>query len=212
MIDDGTLIHHKGSEMLSMRKSVYAAFLATAVAFLLAGCDVAPLGPGVDGSQPLVGPGAAGGIRLQPGDKLKVTVYGEEKLSGEYEIDPAGAVSLPLAGTLQAAGLTKPELERILTKKFSSARYINNPKVTVDIANFRPFFVLGEVEKPGQYPYISGLNVMSAIAVAGGNTYRASGSKVLIQRSGEEGLREYPLSSTIPVYPGDLVRVPERYF
>ena len=192
--------------------SPLAAILGAVLA--LAGCDSMPvLGPGDLSNLPTPGPGgASGALRLQAGDKIKVTVYGEDKLTGEYDIDPGGSVSLPLAGTVQAAGLTKAELEAVLAKKFSVANYLKNPKVTVDIANFRPFYVLGEVERPGEYPYKGGLNVLSAVAVAGGNTYRASRSHVLIQRVGELGFREYPLSPTIPVYPGDLIRVPERYF
>lgn len=196
-----------------MMKNLHAFLVAIVLAAFVAGCDSAPsIGPGAGVDSPIAGPGVAGGIRLQAGDKLKITVFGEDKLSGEYEIDPGGAVSLPLAGTVQAAGLTKPELEQLLSKKFSSEKYLRNAKVTVDVANFRPFYVLGEVQKPGEYPYKSGLNVMSAIAIAGGSTYRAARSKVMIQRSGDQTLHEYPLSPTIPVYPGDLLTVPERYF
>jgi polysaccharide biosynthesis/export protein len=150
-------------------------------------------------------------MRLQSGDNLRVTVYGEEKLSGEYLVDPSGYVSLPLAGTTRAAGLTKIELEQMLTKKFKS-KYLRDPKVTVDVASYRPIYVLGEVQKPGEYAYRSGLNVVSALAVAGGATYRASKSKVLIQRSGEKQLKEHEMDPAIPVMPGDVVRVPERYF
>jgi protein involved in polysaccharide export with SLBB domain len=149
--------------------------------------------------------------RLQAGDKIRVTVFGEAGLSGEYEIDPGGFVSLPLAGTLKAAGATKSELEQTLAKKFRG-EYLKSPKVTVDIATFRPVYVLGEVEKPGEYPYKSGLNVVSAIAVAGGNTYRSSQKNVLIQHPGESGFREYPLSPAIQVQPGDVIKLPERYF
>jgi len=188
------------------------AFVATMVA--LAGCDSMPVvGPGAVDNLSRPGPGGAtGAIRLQAGDKIRVTVYGEDKLTGEYEIDPGGSVSLPLAGTVEAAGLTKSELEQSLSKKFSSGAYLKSPKVTVDIATFRPFYVLGEVEKPGEYLYKGGLNVVSAMAVAGGGTYRASRSRVLIQRVGEQEFHEYPMSPTTPVYPGDLIRVPERYF
>lgn len=153
----------------------------------------------------------SGAPRLQAGDKVRVTVFGEDKISGDYEIDPGGFVSLPLAGTLQAAGLTKVDFEQTLAKKLRS-EYLRNPKVTVDIAAFRPIYVLGEVERPGEYPYRSGLNVVSAMAVAGGNTYRASRSYVLIQRAGEQNFAEYPLSTNVAIYPGDLMRVPERYF
>jgi len=84
--------------------------------------------------------------------------------------------------------------------------------VTVAISNFRPFYVLGEVQKPGEYQYRSGLNVLSAIAVAGGATYRANNNTVLIQRAGTTDLAEYPQSPTVQVMPGDVVRVPERFF
>jgi polysaccharide export outer membrane protein len=148
---------------------------------------------------------------LHPGEKIKVTVFGEDRLSGEYEIDPAGYVSLPLAGTIKAAGLSKPQFEQELSKRFRG-EYLRNPKVTVDVSNFRPFYILGEVSRPGEYSFKSGLNALSAIALAGGSTYRASRDSVLIQHIGENGFREYPLSPTIPVLPGDLIRVPERYF
>ena len=138
---------------------------------------------------------------MQPGEKIKVTVFGEDRLSGEYEIDPGGNVSLPLAGTVKAAGLSQRELEAALTKKFQG-EYLRDPKVTVEVASFRPFYILGEVTKPGEYPYKGGLNVLSAIALAGGSTYRASRSSVMIQHAGEAGFKEYPLSPTIPVLPG----------
>ena len=149
--------------------------------------------------------------KLQPGDKIRVTVFGEDKLSGEYEVDQSGQISLPLAGTVQALGLTQAELEHALAKKFQS-QYLKNPKVTVTIATLRPFYVMGEVTRPGEYPYKSGLNVLTAMAVAGGPTYRASRTTVQIQRLGETGLREYPISASVPILPGDVIRVPERYF
>lgn len=149
--------------------------------------------------------------KLQAGEKIKVTVFGEDRLSGDYDIDPAGFVSLPLAGTIKAAGLSKPELEKALSQKFRG-EYLRNPKVTVDVASFRPFYILGEVGKPGEYAFRSGLNVLSAAALAGGTTYRASRSTALIQHVGEDGFKEYPLSPTIPILPGDLIRIPERYF
>lgn len=155
--------------------------------------------------------GPVDAMRLQAGDNLRVTVFGEEKLSGEFLVDPSGYVSLPLAGTTRAAGLTKMELEKALTKKLKS-KYLRDPKVTVDVASFRPIYVLGEVQKPGEYSYRSGLNVMSALAVAGGVTYRASKSRVLIQRSGEKELKEHEMDPAVAVLPGDVVRVPERYF
>jgi polysaccharide export outer membrane protein len=186
--------------------------LAAVGALAVGGCGgslgtVSAMGTGsIDVAQP-----TAEAMRLQAGDKIRVTVYGEDKISGEYEIDPSGFVSLPLAGTVQAAGLTKISLEQNLAQKLKS-NYLRDPKVTVDVATFRPIYVLGEVQKPGEYPYRSGLNVVSAMAVAGGSTYRASNSRVLIQRSGEPALKEYALDPSIPIMPGDVLRVPERYF
>lgn len=179
----------------------------------LSGCNNGPsLGPvSAEEKEALIRSAATTAPKLQPGEKIKVTVFGEDRLSGEYEVDPAGFVSLPLAGTVKAAGLSKPELEQALSKKFRG-EYLRNPKVTVDVSSFRPFYILGEVGKPGEYAYRSGLNVMSAAALAGGTTYRASRSTALIQHVGEQGFKEYPFSPTIPILPGDLIRIPERYF
>ena len=150
-------------------------------------------------------------MRLEAGDKVRVTVFGEDKLTGEYQVDTGGYVALPLGGSVKAAGLTPPELESALEAQLSK-RALRNPKVTVEVMTFRPFYVLGEVQKPGEYPYRAGLNVLSAIAVAGGATYRASTSEVLIQRAGTTNLQKFPQSPMIAVMPGDLVRVPESIF
>jgi protein involved in polysaccharide export with SLBB domain len=184
-----------------------------ALALLTTACDMAPtVSPSED--QNLSGsaaPSQPGEIRLEAGDKLRVTVFGEDKLSGEYQVNSAGYLALPLAGSVKVSGMTGPELERALEQKFKGS-YLRNPRVTVEVMTFRPFYVLGEVQKPGEYPFRTGLNVLSAIAIAGGATYRASTSKVLIQRSGSKELHEYPQTPNVPVMPGDLVRVPERYF
>jgi protein involved in polysaccharide export with SLBB domain len=184
---------------------------ALVVALQISGCAGTDLGPASVEEQQAMSVAATEAPRLQRGEKIRVTVFGEDKLSGEYDIDPGGFLSMPLAGTVQAAGLTKTELEQALTKKFRS-QYLKSPKVTVEIAAFRPFYVMGEVAKPGEYPFKSGLNVLSAIAIAGGPTYRAARNSILIQHPDETGFKEYPLSASIPIRPGDLVRVPERYF
>lgn len=153
---------------------------------------------------------AAAPPRLQAGEKIHVTVYGEPSLTGDYQIDPSGFVSLPLAGTVKAAGLTQQELEEALTTKFAGG-YLKNPKITVGITEFRPFYIVGEVEKPGAYPYTGGLTVLSAIAIAGGTTYRANQSKVLIEHAGEDSMHEYSTGAPIPILPGDIIQVPRRY-
>jgi polysaccharide export outer membrane protein len=120
-------------------------------------------------------------------------------------------VSLPLAGTIRAVGLTQPQFEQELAKKFKS-EYLRNPKVTVTIQQYRPIYLVGEIEKQGEYAYKPGLNVLTAMAMAGGGTYRANKNYVLIQHVGEKGMKEYPQSATTLILPGDLIRVPERYF
>ena len=112
---------------------------------------------------------------------------------------------------LRHEGLTQSELEQALAKKFRS-EYLKNPKVTVTIATLRPYYMMGEVKNPGEYPYKSGLNVLTAMAIAGGPTYRASRSTVQIQRRGETSMRDYPISASVPILPGDVIKVPERYF
>jgi protein involved in polysaccharide export with SLBB domain len=173
--------------------------------------STSPVGTSTSGSTGNTNAAAGSQLRLSGGDKIRVTVFGEDKLSGEYQIDTAGTVSLPLAGTIQAAGLTKPELEQALTTKLKG-EYLRNPKVTVEVVSFRPFYVLGEVQKPGEYQYRSGLNVLSAIAIAGGATYRANNSVVSIQRAGTTEFAQYPQSPTVSVMPGDVVRLQERFF
>ena len=149
--------------------------------------------------------------KLQPGDKVTIVVFGENNLSGDYQLDQSGQISLPLAGTVKAQGLTQTELEQALAQKFRS-EYLKHPRVTVTITTLQPYYVMGEVKNPGEFAYKSGLNVLTALAIAGGPTYRASRSTVQIQRRGEAGARDYPISATVPVFPGDVIKVPERYF
>ena len=189
----------------------WPARLAVAVCLLLAACGGASAPSATPEDLDRLRAAAAAPPQLQPGEKIRVTVFGENSLSGEYQIDPSGFVSLPLAGTVKAAGLTRNDLAKELEASLRSS-YLKDPKVTVSILEFRPFFILGEVEKPGSYPYSSGLNVMSAIATAGGTTYRASQSTVLIQHAGEGEMRAYDASKSIPILPGDIIQVPRRYF
>ncbi|MFV0281416.1 MAG: polysaccharide biosynthesis/export family protein [Rhodoblastus sp.] len=150
--------------------------------------------------------------RTQSGDKIKLIVYGEDKISGDYEVDSNGAIHVPLIGAVRVSGMSKKEIEGSVAARLRTSQILLNPVVTVDVVTSRPIYVMGEVEKPGEYTYRNGLNILSAVAVAGGFTYRASKSTVLVKRAGEKGLTEYKLSPDIPVYPGDLISVPERYF
>ena len=191
-----------------MIRRVFVCSALLAVALLVSGCAGGSIS---EAEQQSMAAAATAPATLQPGDKIRVDVFGEDKLSGEYELDQAGQISVPLAGTIKAQGLTQAQLEQALAKKFRS-EYLRNPKVTVTIATLAPFYMMGEVKKPGQFDYRSGLNVLTAMAIAGGPTYRASRSTVQIQRRGETRMREYPISASVPVLPGDVIKVPERYF
>jgi glycosyltransferase involved in cell wall biosynthesis len=141
-----------------------------------------------DEEKALIGEAATTSPNLQSGEKIKVTVFGEDRLSGEYEIDPGGYVSLPLAGTVRAAGLSKQEFELALTKKFQG-EYLRDPKVTVEVSSFRPFYILGEVAKPGEYPYNFRRSLALAAKAAGYEVVLVSPAGPYAQKLHDLGLR-----------------------
>jgi protein involved in polysaccharide export with SLBB domain len=192
-----------------------AKFTSVAIV-LLAGLQVAgcytDFGPVELDARPVSLSGAGLATHLQPGDKLKVTVYGEEALTGDYDINPNGYVTMPLVGAIRASGRTQLEFGRDIATRYRSGGFLQDPNVTVAVVQFQPFYVLGEATNPGEYPFRSGLNVHTAVAMAGGFTYRASRTTVLIRHTGEQVWKEYPLTEPVPIAPGDLIRVPERYF
>lgn len=148
--------------------------------------------------------------RLAADDKLKITVFGEEGLTGDYTVGSDGRLAYPLLGAVPAKGLTLAELTQKLAAGLSAS--VQNPRVSIEITQYRPFFILGEVNRPGQYPYRTGLTLNGAVATAGGYTYRANQKHVLIQHFGEAGERRYDITADLPVLPGDTVRVRERFF
>ncbi|HKU64610.1 MAG TPA: polysaccharide biosynthesis/export family protein [Rhizomicrobium sp.] len=152
-----------------------------------------------------------GNYRLGAGDKMKITVYGEQDLSGEFLVTANGHVQFPLLGEIQAADLTAQELAKALTAELG-AKYLRNPRVSIEIQNYRPFYIIGEVNKPGEYPYESGLSLHGAVALAGGYTYRANESNVYIRRMGSEAETSMSATGQVKIYPGDVVRIPERFF
>lgn len=164
--------------------------------------EVTPADPGSD---------AESSYMLGTGDRVRIKVYGEADITGEYELDVNGIVSVPLAGRVKAKGLTTRQLEKAIATALSRG-IVRDPRVSAEIATYRPFYILGEVKKAGEYPYKSGLTVLDAVASAGGYTYRANESKVVIRRAGSNVEETIPLSAPVPVYPGDNIRIPERYF
>jgi protein involved in polysaccharide export with SLBB domain len=150
--------------------------------------------------------------RLGAGDKVKISVFGEEALSGEFIIpgDP-GTISFPLIGDVKASGLTVGELQVELTDKLRPD-YLKDPRISIEVLNYRPFYILGEVGHPGEYPYTNRLTVLNAVATANGFTYRANTHSVYIKRAGTPKEVQLPLDATTLVEPGDTVRIGERFF
>jgi polysaccharide export outer membrane protein len=149
--------------------------------------------------------------QLSVGDKLRITVYGHEDLSGEFEIDSTGNISLPLAGDIKAAGGTANDLEASIVDALRPD-YLKNPRISAELLNYRPFYIFGEVKTPGSYPYTSGMTVISAVAVAGGFTYRARKNRITIQRGKDDDQVELEADDDTQIRPGDVIEVPERFF
>ncbi|MEM9751045.1 MAG: polysaccharide biosynthesis/export family protein [Pseudomonadota bacterium] len=182
-----------------------AALIALAA---LAACVGAPPPPPtvVDENDPT----RAGEYRLGAGDTVRLSVFGEPDLSGEFEIDGTGEISLPLIGELMAKDLTLRQLEEAYEAKLKQG-YLTDPRASAEVLNFRPFYIIGEVQTGGEYPYQANMTILKAISLAGGFTYRADNRRVLIKREGSD--REYQYNDlTAEVRPGDVIRVPERLF
>jgi polysaccharide export outer membrane protein len=152
-------------------------------------------------------PGGEANYHLGPGDKLDVKVLGAENLSGQYNVADNGTISTPLIGEVKAAGLTRAQLEQELAQKLADG-FVQNPKISVTILEYRPFYVYGEVTKPGKYDYAAGMRVLSAVSVAGGFTPRANTDYVVISRDGQDR----KAVGMTPILPDDIIKVPERYF
>lgn len=149
--------------------------------------------------------------KLGPADKIRLIVYSEPDLSGEFSINPRGQISLPLLGDIEAADLTIEELRLKIATGLSDG-YLNDARVAAEIVEYRPYYILGEVGAPGEYPYSSGITVIKAVAAAKGFTYRASKSAVFIKRADSDEEVKYKLTQQLVVFPGDVVRVGERFF
>jgi polysaccharide export outer membrane protein len=149
--------------------------------------------------------------RLGPADKVRVNVFGEEALTGEFLVGGSGKISLPLIGEVQAEGLTISELQTSIADALSQG-YINEPRVNAEVLNYRPFYILGEVNSPGEYPYTNNLTVLNAVATAEGFTYRADTRRVYIKRADGVSEQAFPLTTATQVAPGDTIRIGERFF
>jgi protein involved in polysaccharide export with SLBB domain len=199
-----------------IRSWARALALVLVVSLGLSGCG----GGAPAGAPPAVpGPAASGNAaavladtayRLGSGDKVKVVVFNHEDLSGEFTLDGAGNFAMPLVGEIKAGGLTSRELEQRIVERYKDG-FLIDPQVGVEVENYRPFYILGEVKNPGSYPYVNGMTVLNAVALAGGFTYRAKQNSFLMQRggSGNQGLQ---VGGDQAILPGDIVTVQERFF
>jgi polysaccharide biosynthesis/export protein VpsN len=183
---------------------------------LAAGCSSSSLPPaipeaagaGASGGAPI---GDISGYKLGPGDALRVTVFRHEDLSGEFSLDGEGYFALPLVGEILAGGRTARQVESEVEVALKSGGYLVDPQVSIEVLNYRPFYIIGEVNNPGSFEYVSGMTVINAVALAGGYTYRADQDDIIISRGGSNGPRIEALPDT-EVLPGDIIEVTERFF
>lgn len=157
------------------------------------------------------GASAGTNYHLGTGDQIRVIVYNEDDLGGQFTLDGNGVISLPLIGQVRASGLSVTDLETQITAKLADG-YVNDPRVSVEITQYRPFYVIGQVGKPGEYAYVNGMTVLNAIALAGGYTDQADDSDVYVRRNGTAKEAEVPADQTTHIYPGDVVRVTRSTF
>ncbi|WNO54523.1 polysaccharide biosynthesis/export family protein [Stakelama saccharophila] len=179
------------------------------MAFAVAACAGAgkpPLNPDGPAAEAATAP-----YRLGLTDRVRITTYDEPDLTGEFQVGGTGTISFPLLGEVPAEGKTAAELQDLLTRRLAEG-YLKDPHVAVEVTSFRPFFIMGEVERPGRYPTTEGMTVQRAIALAGGYTYRANKGKVFIRRRGDSVEREVSADADVAVAPGDVLRIGERYF
>lgn len=148
---------------------------------------------------------------LDSGDRIRIFIYGQPNLSRIYTVDSSGFISMPLIGAVKTRAETTFDLERAITVQLG-AKYVKDPKVSVEVATYRPFYILGEVRTSGQYPYVSGMTVQTAVAIAGGYSERASDRKVVITRRVNGVTEKLRVDPEMPVLPGDTVHVQERFF
>ena len=152
-----------------------------------------------------------GDYSLGPGDKLRLIVFGEDNLSGEFSVSASGLLAFPLIGEIPAKGRTVEEVRADVEQKLD-VRYVRKPRVSLEIITYRPYYILGEVNKPGEYPFEPDLTVLAAVASAQGFTYRANVRRVFIKHGGEGGEAVFQLTGDLEVRPGDVIRVSERHF
>ena len=155
---------------------------------------------------------STGDYRLGAGDRIRVVVLSDTEFSADYEVNATGSISARMIGNVDVTGKTLADLEQILRDMYTSGGYLKSPRLGIELVSTRPFFVIGEVSRSGNFPYISCLRVIQAIAIAGGFTRRASKTRLTIRRFFSSFAEEEYVTEDTLVEPGDVIRVPERWF
>lgn len=184
--------------------------LFAAVSFVLAACASGPA-PAPAGPSPTAATSTNTVYQLGTGDQIRISVFGQPDLSGQFVVDGTGSIAMPLIGTIQAQGKSTSELEQTIYDRLTDG-YVRDPQVSAEVINYRPFYILGEVANPGEYPYTNNLSVLNAVASAGGFTYRANKRVVFIKSVDANQEVSVTLDSTATVQPGDTIRIGERIF
>lgn len=156
--------------------------------------------------------GKAEAAAIAPGDRLRLTVFGDQQMTGEYGVDDSGTISVPLAGPVAVAGRTPVDAAKAIASVLRTMGLYRDPRVTVEVMTLAPYYILGEVNRPGEYAYRPGMSLFAAVATAGGYTYRADKGSVFIRKSTQSVEQAYKLNADIAIMPGDRIRIPERYF
>jgi polysaccharide export outer membrane protein len=151
---------------------------------------------------------------LGSGDEVRIITFGDDKLTGQFKVSDQGDIAMPLLGNVHAAGNTPGQLSRQISGQLKAKELVNNPSVSVEILNYRPVFILGEVTRPGQYPYQPGMTVQQAVSMAGGFTYRAVEDRMQITRKidGRADPVDGAVNKSAAIRPGDVITVKERLF
>lgn len=155
---------------------------------------------------------AGAGYRLGSGDKIRVVVLQDTEFSGDYEVNASGGISVRMLGPVQVVGKTVAEVEEYLRERYREQGFLVSPRLSVELVSMRPFYIVGEVARSGQFPYVNCLRVIQAIAIAGGFTRRAGKTRLTIKRFYSTSAEEEYVTEDTLVEPGDVIRVPERWF
>jgi polysaccharide export outer membrane protein len=200
----------KANGVIPPSKQCLSPFRPVKVGFAMVCLLLAACSPGSD--LPVLQATPAGPYRLGVGEDVRVITFGEERLTGQFRVNDRGDIAVPLLGTIPADGLTTTELEQSIAKQLTVKKVLLNPSVSVEVLQYRPVFILGEVSKPGEYPYQPGMTVLTAVSIAGGFTYRAETGYASILRTTDGHSVEGRVPRGMEVRPGDVIDIFERYF